>query len=135
MCVPTQTYIHRQLSELLCHCTQYMHFPETQSARPHTRPKGYQHRIPTCLMAMETRMELTEPSICTRSFSLRLTITGVSSNSLLLLSGLGGGRRGGGVGGRRGGGGISKQMTKKTQRLALYSWEWPVCIHPFIPIS
>ena len=40
----------------------------------------------TCLMAMDTLIELTEPSIKTFSFSFRLTVTGVRSNSLLLLS-------------------------------------------------
>ena len=38
-----------------------------------------------CLMAMETLIELTEPSICTFSFSLRLITTGVNNSSLLLL--------------------------------------------------
>ena len=39
----------------------------------------------TCLMAMETRMELMELSMRTLSFSFLLTVTGVSSSSLLLL--------------------------------------------------
>ena len=54
-------------------------------------------------------MELTELSICTRSFSLRLTTTGVSSNSLLLLSDFRGGR-----GKEEEEMYISKQMTDKT---------------------
>ena len=36
-------------------------------------------------MAIEMRTELTDDSICTLSFSLRLTMTGVISSSLLLL--------------------------------------------------
>ena len=40
---------------------------------------------PTCLIAMETRMELMEASMCTFSFSFLLTTSGVSNSSLLLL--------------------------------------------------
>ncbi len=39
----------------------------------------------TCLIAIETRMELIEASIWTFSFSFLLTIRGVKSSSLLLL--------------------------------------------------
>lgn len=39
----------------------------------------------TCLIAIEIRTELTEPSIRTFSFSLRLMMTGVNRSSLLLL--------------------------------------------------
>ena len=61
-------------------------------------------------MAIETLTELMEPSMRTRSFSLRLTVNGVSRSSRLLLEREGererGIRKGGGErkGGREGGG-------------------------------
>lgn len=48
----------------------------------HVSPEQVFH---TCLMAMDTLIELMDPSISTLSFSLRLTTTGVRSSSLLLL--------------------------------------------------
>ena len=55
-----------------------------------TKLMNFLHKIfsssSACLMAMDTRIELTDPSIKALSFSFRLTITGVRSNSLLLLT-------------------------------------------------
>ena len=74
---------HHETHEFLT--KNFLNFISLKKGRQEYNNGNHSNGGNTCLIAIDTRMEFTDPSINTFSFSFLLTMTGVKSNSPLLL--------------------------------------------------